>query len=99
MGVSGNAKTVAYVCDASGSMMGLPFDLLKIELKKAVDVLVPSQAFNIVFFQKGMAVPLNRDSMVVANPHNKASAYHWLDEEVVGRNSDPIPALRLVFAQ
>jgi len=28
MGVSGNAKTVSYVCDASGSMMGLPFDLL-----------------------------------------------------------------------
>src|SRR5439155_22812840 len=35
MGLTGgaNVKTVAYVCDASGSMMGLPFDLLKLELK------------------------------------------------------------------
>ncbi len=99
MGVGGNAKTVAYVCDASGSMMGLPFDLLKIELKKAVEVLVPSQAFNVVFFQKGMAEPLSRESMLVANPNNKERAYKWLAEETVASNSDPIPAIKLVFSQ
>ena len=80
-------------------MMGLPFDLLKLELKKAVDVLVPSQAFNIVFFQKGMAEPFNRETMVVANPNNKAKAYQWLSEETVASNSDPIPSIRLVFLQ
>jgi hypothetical protein len=98
MGVSGNAKTVAYVCDASGSMMGLPFDLLKMELKKAVDVLVPSQAFNIIFFQKGAAEALAQ-SMQVANPNNKSKAYAWLSELVVASNSDPVPSLKLAFSQ
>jgi hypothetical protein len=99
MGVSGNAKTVAYVCDASGSMMGLPFDLLKIELKKAVDVLVPSQAFNIVFFQKGDAEAFTRQQMVVANPANKSKAYQWLSDMTVSSNSNPIPSLKLIFNQ
>ena len=99
MGVSGNAKTVAYVCDASGSMMGLPFDLLKIELKKAVDVLVPSQAFNIVFFQKGDAEAFTKQGMLVANPANKTKAYQWLSDMTVASNSNPIPSLKLVFQQ
>jgi hypothetical protein len=100
MGLGGGAgvKTVAYVCDASGSMMGLPFDLLKIELKKAVDMLLPSQAFNICFFQKGAAEPFAKQ-LQVANPANKARAYQWLQEMTVASNSDPIPTLKLVFAQ
>ena len=99
MGVSGNAKTVAYVCDASGSMMGLPFDLLKIELKKAVDVLQPIQAFNVVFFQKGGAEAFTKQAMVPANPSNKAKAFQWLSDMTVASNSDPIPSLKLVFQQ
>ena len=101
MGLGGGAgvKTVAYVCDASGSMMGLPFDLLKIELKKAVDVLIPSQAFNICFFQKGAAEPFAKQGMLVANPANKARAYQWLQDMTVSSNSDPIPTLKLIFGQ
>ena len=99
MGVSGNARTVAYVCDASGSMMGLPFDLLKLELRKAIDVLVPSQAFNVSFFQKGAAEAFSKRSMVVANPNNKSLAYEWLQQLTVASNSDPIPSLRLIFSQ
>ena len=101
MGLGGGAgvKTVAYVCDASGSMMGLPFDLLKIELKKAVDMLLPSQAFNICFFQKGAAEPFAKQGMQAANPANKARAYQWLQDMTVASNSDPIPTLKLVFAQ
>ena len=101
MGVPGGSgvRTVAYVCDSSGSMMGLPFDLLKIELKKAVDMLVPSQAFNICFFQKGAAEPLSKQAMLVANPANKAKAYQWLQDMTVASNSDPIPSLKLVFSQ
>ncbi|MEA2709856.1 MAG: hypothetical protein QOF78_2457 [Phycisphaerales bacterium] len=101
MGLGGGSgvKTVAYVCDASGSMMGLPFDLLKIELKKAVDILVPSQAFNICFFQKGGSEPFSKPSMMVANPANKAKAYQWLADMTVSSNSDPIPSLKLMFGQ
>jgi hypothetical protein len=98
MGVSGNARTVAYVCDASGSMIGLPFDLLKIELKKAVDVLVPIQAFNIIFFQEGDAASLSK-TLVVANPVNKQKAYQYLQEVRERALSDPIKALKLAFSQ
>jgi hypothetical protein len=98
IGVSSNARTVAYVCDASGSMMGLPFDLLKIELHKAVDVLVPVQAFDIILFQKGVALPFSR-TLAIANAVNKSKAYQWLDQQTVGSNSDPIPALRETFQQ
>lgn len=96
MGVSGNARAVAYVCDASGSMIGPQFELLKIELRKAVDVLVPTQAFNIVFFQEGKGESLD-GKMVVANPANKTRAYQFLSELTVKSNSDPIPSLKLVF--
>ncbi|MEO6435835.1 MAG: hypothetical protein ABIP55_08745, partial [Tepidisphaeraceae bacterium] len=100
MGVgSGNARTIAYVCDASGSMMGLPFDLLKIELKKAVDKLIANQAFNICFFQKGGSDPFSKQSLVMANGNNKSKAYEWLQQLTVASNSNPIPSLKLVFSQ
>jgi hypothetical protein len=69
------------------------------ELKKAVDMLAPSQSFNICFFQKGAAEALSKQTMVVANPANKARAYQWLNDMAVASNSDPIPSLKLVFAQ
>jgi hypothetical protein len=98
MGVSGNAKTVAYVCDASGSMTGLPFDLLRIELKKAIDVLIPSQAFNVIFFQEAQAHSLS-PTLLVANPKNKAIAFAWLTEQRERANSDPMKSLQLAFSQ
>jgi hypothetical protein len=94
----GNVRTIAYVCDASGSMMGLPFDLLKIELKKAVDMLAPIQAFNIIFFQEGKAGVLSQQ-LIMANPNNKQKAYQYLQELTVKSNSDPIPSIKKAFEQ
>ena len=99
MGVSGNARTVAYVCDASGSMMGLPFTLVKVELKKAVDQLAPSQAFNICFFQENETLAFSKNSLVVANPKNKSLAYEWLEAVPFRNKTNPIPSLRLAFSQ
>jgi hypothetical protein len=99
MGQGGNASTVAYVCDASGSMMGLPFDLLKIELRKAVDVLKVNQAFNIIFFQKGGFEALSKGSLAVANPNNKQKAYDFLQNLGLGSDSNPIPGLKAALAQ
>ena len=50
IGISGNAKRVVYICDASGSMLD-KFDVLQNELRKSVDVLNPIQSFNIIFFR------------------------------------------------
>ena len=99
MGVSGNARTVAYVCDASGSMMGLPFELVKVELKKAIDALVPTQAFNICFFQESEAEAFSKRSLVVANPTNKNQAYEWIQRIPFRSKTDPLPSLRLIFVQ
>jgi len=96
MGVSGNARLVAYVCDASGSMMN-KIDLLKREISKAVDSLRPIQAFNIIFFQEGDAAVANKSGLMMANPNNKKKAYTFLDDVSLAANSDPIPALKIAF--
>jgi hypothetical protein len=92
------AKSIVYVCDGSGSMMGLPFDLLKQELRKAVSVLVPHQSFNIVFFQKGKASAL-AERMLTASPRNVGLANDWLGQLQVASNSDPLPSLTFAFGQ
>jgi len=94
-GRSGNAMHVAYVCDASGSMMD-KIDLLKIELHKAIDGLKPVQTFDVIFFQE-KDVASSEKSLVVANPDNKRKAYAFLDNVAAHGSTDPIPALRLAF--
>ena len=100
MGVPGGSgvKTVAYVCDASGSMLGLPFDLLRRELQKAIGMLTPGQAFNVALFSQGAADAL-APTMLVANPNNKTKAFEWLQNASVRANSSPIAALRHVMKQ
>jgi hypothetical protein len=53
VGISCNARRVVYICDATGTMLGLKYTLLKRELHKAIDILKPIQGFNIVFFKGG----------------------------------------------
>ena len=49
MGISGNAHTIAYVCDASGSML-VKMVQLKDQLRTAVKKLQPVQSFSVIFF-------------------------------------------------
>jgi hypothetical protein len=98
MGVSGNARTVAYVCDGSGSMLGLQFDLLKQEITKAVDQLKPIQRYNVIFFQEGAAVSVAQ-TLLPAIPSNKVKTYDFLKKVSLGANSDPISGLQLAFRQ
>ena len=75
---SGNAQAVAYVCDASGSMMGLPFDLLKIELKKAIDMLEPIQAFNICLLPERRApTPFSKAAWSSPTRTTSSKAYQF----------------------
>lgn len=98
MGQSANATTVVYLCDASGSMVGIYFDLLRIELRKAVDALKPMQAFSVMFFQTEKAEALS-NKLLIANPANKAKAYEFLDNLTVHAQTDAIPGIRAAFAQ
>lgn len=104
VGISGNARRVVYICDATGTMLGLKYKLLQKELYKALDILKPIQGFNIIFFKGGdsesdWANPYARE-LVVANPANKQKARQFIETfQVVGAGTNPIPALRLAFAQ
>ena len=104
VGISGNARRVVYVCDATGTMLGLKFKLLQKQLYKAIDILKPIQGFNVVFFKGGDSVeewsnPF-ADELVVANPQNKQKVRTFIEQfQVVGKGTNPLPALQAAFAQ
>jgi hypothetical protein len=104
VGISGNARRVVYVCDATGTMLGLKFKLLQKQLYKAIDILKPIQGFNVVFFKGGdsdaeWSNPF-AEELVVANPQNKQRVRQFIDQfQVVGKGTNPLPALRLAFQQ
>ncbi|HEV2295578.1 MAG TPA: hypothetical protein VGR35_17145 [Tepidisphaeraceae bacterium] len=104
VGISGNARRVVYVCDATGTMLGLKFKLLQKQLYKAIDILKPIQGFNVVFFKGGdsdaeWSNPF-AEELVVANPANKQRVRQFIDQfQVVGKGTNPLPALRLAFQQ
>ncbi|MGB7161492.1 MAG: hypothetical protein WBD40_25760, partial [Tepidisphaeraceae bacterium] len=104
VGISGNARRVVYVCDATGTMLGLKFKLLQKQLYKAMDILKPIQGFNVIFFKGGdsdaeWSNPF-AEELVVANPQNKQKVRGFIETfQVVGKGTNPLPALRLAFAQ
>jgi hypothetical protein len=97
MGVSATAMKVAFVCDASGSMMN-KFDALRLELQKAVGALKPVQQFSIVFFQEQNAAVID-ERLIFATEPNKQRAYTFLNNARAHGSTDVIPALRAAFDQ
>jgi hypothetical protein len=90
-------KTVIYVCNGSTSTKGRSFDLLKGELKKAIEVLPPTRAFDVIFFQSGEAASF-AEQLILASPKNKERAYDFLEHvELKPGAADPIPAMQLAL--
>ncbi len=96
-GNSGNAKKIAFVCDASGSMLQ-KFDALKRELSKTVRQLRPSQSFSVIFFQEQTCKALDQN-LVIAKPDTKRQADQFLETIVPRAETNPLPALELAFKQ
>lgn len=96
MGGSGNARRVVYVVDASGTMMNV-FPAVKMELRKALDVLKPIQEFNIIIFRDGDILAFNNSRLEPATPANKGRAFQWIDELYPTGGTDPMPAIRMAF--
>jgi hypothetical protein len=71
---------------------------MKLELKKAIDELTPTQFVNVILFQEGDAVAPSSKALL-ATPANKQTIYHFLDGLKVKASSDPIPALKLAFSE
>ncbi len=93
-----NVRRVAYVCDASGSMLNM-FDALRFEIRKSVDKLQPNQSFNVIFFQDPGCAAADKSGLMPAVPEKKRLTYDFLDKFTVRGLTDPIPALDLAFSQ
>jgi hypothetical protein len=91
------ARKVAFVCDASGSMLN-KMASLKMELSKAVTALKPSQSFGITFFHETRCMSLET-SLVAATPQNKRKATGFLEDITCGGTTNPIPGIEQAFRQ
>lgn len=90
--------SVAYVCDASGSMID-KFEPLRQQLHRSVSSLKAIQTFNVIFFQEEQAAGLSKASLLPALAENKRKAERFLQDVHPTGPTDPIPALELAFRQ
>lgn len=96
--VAGNATRVAYVVDASGSMVGT-FPTIVDEVERSIMRLEPTQQFTVVCFRKDGAMPLGGDARLrPASRAEREGAVRWLRDRVVpaGRSS-PIEAIAMAL--
>jgi hypothetical protein len=97
MGVSGNAKKIVYVCDASGSMVDRMI-LLVGELERSINKLQPIQGFNVLFFND-QNPQVFATGLLSANSKNKEAFKVFLSDVKIKKSSDPRPALRIAFME
>jgi hypothetical protein len=90
-------RSVAYLCDASGSMLQ-KFAALQRELDKAIQGLQPVQSFSIHFFTESRAISLS-SPLLMATPENKLRALSFLENISPRGSTDPIPSLEVAFKQ
>jgi hypothetical protein len=95
-GAGGNARTIAFVCDSSGSMINT-FGTLRSELQKAVDGLKPIQSFSILFFSNDKYQAFENGALVPATPDNKRKAFKWLADVTTTGTSNPVAGLELAL--
>jgi von Willebrand factor type A domain len=96
-GDTSNVQSVAFVCDASGSMME-KMEALKVQLTKALTGLQPYQKFSITFFQNETPTFIDRH-LIDASPGNKRLAARFIAEVSTNGSTDPIPGLDIAFSQ
>jgi hypothetical protein len=91
-------RSVAYVCDASGSMLD-KFEPLRDQLHRSISGLKPVQSFNVIFFQEEQAAGLSKAGLLPAVGENKRKSQQFLQDVHPTGPTDPIPALELAFRQ
>ena len=90
------ARSVAYVCDASGSMIN-HFSALLDQIEHSVHRLKPVQSFNIIFFQEEFAAGIDAHNLLPATAANKARAAQFLSAATASGTTDPLPALEMAM--
>jgi hypothetical protein len=94
----GGVRSVAYVCDASGSMID-KFDALRRQLDLSVSRLKPVQSFNVIFFHDQRAAALSAAGLVQGLTKQKRRAAEFLNDVIPSGATDPLPALELALRQ
>jgi hypothetical protein len=101
-GHGSNVRSIVYVCDASGSMVGQGDDALKTELKRDIANLSPIQQFNVLIFHEtrtGSLYQALSDKMLMGTPSNKATAFDFIDNLPFSSVNNPLPALQEAFRE
>jgi len=101
-GHGSNVRSIIYVCDASGSMVGQGDDALKSELKRDIANLSPIQQFNLLIFHEtrtGALYQSMADHLLMGTPKSKALAFDFIDNLPFSSVNNPIPALEEAFRE
>lgn len=91
------ARRIAFVCDASGSMLN-KMASLKLELNKKIQSLRVIQSFSVIFFQEPRYTALG-EQLLSATPANKRKAGVFLEGATATGSTDPIPGIQAAFRQ
>ena len=99
-GQGGNARRLAYIIDASGSLIDtLPFAIE--ELKRSIGELSEKQSFTVIFFQGDSAIEVPPAGLNTADPEYKQQVTRWIDMDsgnvIPAGQSNPVTALRLAL--
>ena len=94
----GNALSVVYLVDASGTMM-TKFDLVRGEVIASVKRLAPDQKFNIIAFQGDSVMVLSERKLVPATDENKTNGYDFMERTTARGGTNPEAAITEAFSQ
>jgi hypothetical protein len=93
----GNASKVVFLCDCSGSMIGV-FGEVKAELKRSIDAMPMGRdgtmQFNVIFFSDEGPRMLFKDGLRFATVDNKKIARDFIDDAVASGGTVPLPAIK-----
>lgn len=92
----GNARSIVYVCQASGAMIA-HMGTLKLALSREIDLLGADVKFDIIFYQNETAIALDHNQLLAATAENKRLAMKFLDDVTTSGTGDPTKALELAW--
>jgi len=95
-GTGGNARKIAYVIDASGSLID-SLDFVINELKRSINQLTEQQQFAVFFFQGDRVIEVPPRGMKPAEAGNKEKVIRWIDPSAgnitAGGKTEPVKAI------
>lgn len=99
-GSGGNAKRLAYIIDASGSLLdSMPFVIN--EIKRSISELSDQQSFTVIFFQGDTVIEVPPRGLKKATSDLKKQVIHWVDmgsgNIIPHGSSNPVKAVKLAL--